>query len=56
MFEVMFTELIPPSEGASALGSLGLLKSIARVSGPLYGGFLVAWFQPTCESGLVPRV
>jgi hypothetical protein len=30
MFEILFLELIPPSEGAAALGSLGLLKSIAR--------------------------
>jgi len=46
MFEILFTDMIPPEEGAAALGSLGLLKSIARVSGPLYGGLLVGYVQP----------
>jgi len=46
MFEVMFTELVPPSESAAAFGSMGLLKSIARVCGPLYGGILVGHVQP----------
>jgi len=41
MFESLFILIMPDSEAASMLGTLGLLKAVARVTGPLYGGLLL---------------
>jgi len=46
MFESLFTLICPDSEAASMLGALGLLKAVARVTGPIYGGLLLGYISP----------
>lgn len=53
MFETMMTTVVPKSEAASLFGTLNLLKAMARVCGPLYGGLLFAYCGK--ELGLYAR-
>ena len=47
------TTVVPKSEAASLFGTLNLLKAMARVCGPLYGGLLFAYCGK--ELGLYAR-
>mmetsp|Transcript_47710 Transcript_47710/g.74447 ORF Transcript_47710/g.74447 Transcript_47710/m.74447 type:complete len:177 (+) Transcript_47710:3-533(+) len=56
MFESILTTIVPKSETAGVLGTLGLLKAIARVGGPIYGGLLLGYLGPTLGNNARPVV
>lgn len=54
MFESIFASLVPKSEAGAALGAMGLVKSVARVAGPVYGGLLFGFLESRIGSAARP--